>query len=674
MRRKHNYQMPRGRSCKSLAFVVCGALSLASCSVAVKTYHYDNSRTGWNHQEKILNYSNVNSTSLVKLSLSLDDQTDQVEAQPLIVPHIKVAGGKHDVVYVATENNNIYAIDAKTDAKLFKVNLGTAVTAPCGTSTPTVGINSTPVIDPNSKTMYVIAYVSDGNGSAPQYFVHALDLTTLADKVTPQLVKASNGTYTFDAAHQRQRPGLLLAGGNLYAGFGSFCDTGGILSRGWVLGWKANSLTPLAANELNNTLTSEPNGMFLASVWMSGYALAGDAKGSVYFTTGNSDIANTNNECTDISESVVKLNPDLARPWPCPPPTNGPPNKGLFTPSNVGFLESNDDDVGSAGVMTLPRQSGHYHNLAVANAKSGQMFLLDRDDMGGNHRGSQACTPSNSCALDTEDMGNDGPGNGWSSGDGCWCGPSYFNDGTPHVVSSGGTFAAGFNQNLLALWTLQTGPSPKLVRVASASMPNTVQDIGFFTAVSSNGRSQPIIWAISRPVYNDGNPVIPYIWLYAFKATPSGNTLPQLVQAIAGSWSPYGSTNATIVPVVANGKVYVASDRELDIFGIGLPGGSKLDSVCAIPVSSEPEFPNRLAEHQVTGIVRKVDGPRLAVETRDHKTVYLDTTKAREALRYPPVFVGATMVAAGSYDANGVLQAAVVWRAKNSPSAWLPDR
>ena len=671
MRYQENYESPTHGSAAALLAVACSAVFLVSCNVAVRTYHYDEFRTGWNSHERTLNYSNVNASSLVKLSLMLDDLTDQVQAQPLIVPNLTIAGGKHDVVYVATQNNNVYAIDANTDKKLLKVNLGPAVTPFCGTSTPTVGINSTPVIDLKSNTMYAISYLLTSDGT-PQYFVHALDLTTLADKMPARLVQASNGPYTFNAFYQRQRPGLLLSRGNLYAAFGSFCDLGGSQSRGWVLGWQASSLTPLSSNELNDQLQSEPNNMFLSSVWMSGYAVAADPDGSIYFTTGNSDPQNTNDECQNISESVVKLNADLSRDWPCPRPKNGPLNKSLFTPADVANLEAHDIDVGSAGVMTLPRQGGRYHDLAVATAKSGQMFLLDRDDMGGNHRGPHGCAPLNSCALDTVDMGNDGPGNGWTTGDACWCGPTYFNDGIPRVVSSGGTFGSRFSQNVLRLWTVQTTPAAKLVQVASTNMPDTIQDPGFFTVVSSKGRSQAIIWAVSRPLYNGGNIGTPHVWVYAFKATPAGNTLPELVHAVAGTWNSYGSTNATIVPVVANGKVYVASDRELDIFGIGLAGGEKLDSIKTPPPTLM--FPKTQEEHRVTGIVRQVQGARFTLETREHKIVSVDSGKARESFRCPAVFVGAIFVAEGNYDPNGDLRATVVWRAKSSPLAWPPDR
>jgi outer membrane protein assembly factor BamB len=633
---------------------------LAGCSVAVRTYHYDNLRTGWNASEKKLNYSNVNSASLIVLRLNLDDKNDQVDTQPLIVPRMRIAGSRHDVVYVATENNNVYAIDANTDTKLLKVNLGEAVPMPigCGNNGPTVGIDGTPAIDLQSKTMYVIAYVlesSQGKAAEPEYYVHALNLETLADKIPPRRVKASHAladgtTFEFQAKYQRQRPGLLLANGNIYAGFGSFCDFGsdhqdpGPHSRGWVLGWQAGNLTELSTNSLNDTQTTEPNHMFLSSVWMSGYGIAADPEGNLYFNTGNSDFSGTTYDgITNIQESVVKLKGDITRPV-TPPPF-------LFTPANVAALDQGDTDVGSAGVMALPPQAGAVPHMLVANGKDGRMFLLNRDNMGG-------FTPTDVGALDVESMGN-----------GCWCGPTYFNDGAPHVVtSSGGTVT----QDLLALWNLETSPKPKLLSVATGSMPDTTEAPGFFTSVSSKGKAHAIIWAVSRPTVSSGNA---HVWLYAFKGTPSGSTLTPLFPGVrAGRWI-YGGGSANIVPVVANGKVYVASYRELDIFGLNLRGGENASSKKPeFEVEEKPDFSGSPGEHQIAGTVRQVDGVRLSIETRDRKTVAVEAGKAQASFRYPVVKVGDKVVAAGSYDSKGVLQAELVWRTNASPIAWPPDR
>src|SRR5208282_2597281 len=245
-----------------LLFISVGVL-LAAGQTSVTTYHYDNYRTGWNQNETVLTPANVGGSSFGLLqTVPLDDQVD---AQPLVVPGVLITAGKyqgtHDVVYVATEGNTVYAIDVHTGTVLLSPNFGTPVSYPlgCGNNGPNVGINSTPVIDPTSNTLYVMVYALQNN--TPAYLLHALDLGSLTDTVTPQLVTASHtltdgSTFNFNATYQRQRPGLLLANGNVYAGFGSFCDRSPNLSRGWLLGWQTGTLTPLASNNLFDMLVT----------------------------------------------------------------------------------------------------------------------------------------------------------------------------------------------------------------------------------------------------------------------------------------------------------------------------------------------------------------------------------------------------------------------------------
>lgn len=660
------------RKSLQVSLTLAASLALAplmGChGVEVITYHYNNLRTGWNENEHTLKPSNVNASSLHVLTLQLDDANDQVDTQPLIVRKVHIAGGKHDVAYVTTENNSVYAIDADTDTKLLKVNLGTAVPPlwGCGNNGPVVGIDGTPAIDLITGTMYVIAYIQDPqHGGSPEYYVHALDISTLSDKVTPRLVSATgmnsqNQPLQFQALYQRQRPGLLLQNGNIYAGFGSFCDWGGTNSRGWVLGWQAGTLNPLASNDLNNTQVSEPHNMFLSSVWESGYGLAGDPNGNVYFTTGNSDWSGTTYDgCTNIQESVVRLPGSLVRNCPAMPP----PNPSLFTPANEAGLDNGDVDLGSAGVMALPDQAGSVPRLLVANGKDGSMFLLNRDNLGG-------FTASNAGALGGPQT--IGIGNGF----GCWCGPTYFDDGTPHVVSSGGGWTNGWGSgtvlNSLQLWNVQTSPSPQLVKTATGSMPETIQDPGFFTTVSSHGKNDAIIWAVSRPLVSTGNNTV---WLYAFNATPSGNNLqPLFPGAVAGSWPNLGG-NANIVPVVANGKVYVASYRELDIFHIREHHGKKaVERKEAEVPQLPPQPPEGPWEHRVSGTVTKIEGDHFTLETRDHKMVEVNSVKARAESRHAGIAVGNGVTAAGAFDKKGVMQAEAVSRVKPHSASWPKDR
>lgn len=509
--------------------------AFAAAQVAVTTYHYDNYRTGWNSQEKLLKPTNVGSSSFGLLSTVTVD--DQVDAQPLLVPNVNITAGtrqgKHDVVYVVTENNTVYAIGAIAGDVLLQQNLGNPVRWPlgCRQNGPNVGITSTPVIDPATSTLYVMAYTQDATG--PAYRLHALDLGSLTDKVPPRLVTASHTlsdgtTFVFTATYQRQRPGLLLSDGYIYAGFGSFCDFSANVSRGWLLGWNAASLAPFSANEILDAQATSRNNYFLSSIWMSGAAVAADDSDNVVFVTGNSDPSGTTYDgVNNIQESVVKTSSDLTTVV------------DLFTPSNQPTLDENDWDFGSGGVLVLPDQPGSTPHLAVAAGKDGKMYLMNEDNLGG-------FSPTKNNVLGTYEIG------------GCLCGESYFvdpKDGAARVVASGSKF--------VNVWKLKTAPTPALSRVSISPPIVNGQGAGFFTSVSSNGKMNPIIWAVSRPA----SAVSKGIFLYAFDPESGGGTLTKLFQGAAGTW-PYFAAHSNIVPIVANGRVYVASYKALKIFGI----------------------------------------------------------------------------------------------------------
>jgi hypothetical protein len=533
-----------GPSINKFVLATAAALLLVTASpvalgqTSVTTYHNDNYRTGWNSNETILTPSNViKATFGLQHSVALDDQVD---AQPLVIPGVMITAGQyqgtvHDVAYVATEGNTVYAIDVHSGTVLLNPNFGTPVHYPlgCNNNGPNVGINSTPVIDPGANTLYVMIYTQDKSG--PNYRLHALDLGSLTDKVSPQLVTASHAlsdgsTFTFNAKYQRQRPGLLLANGSIYAGFGSFCDLSANLSGGWLLGWTAGTLAPFPSNQLLDVQVSDPDTFFLSSIWMSGYGLAADDAGNILFVTGNSD-ANTYDGVTNIQESVVKISPTLTTVL------------DLFTPSNQVSLDQGDVDFGSGGVMILPDQPGSLPHLAVAAGKDGNMYFMNEDNLGGY-------SPNQNNVLGTYSVG------------GCWCGESYYLDASGgHVVSSG-----GYN---VKVWQVQTSPSPALKTLKTSAYINGLQDPGFFTSVSSNGNSNQVVWAISRPQTVGEYP----LFLYAFNPNFGKTTLKRLYRAKAGFWPNKGG-NSNLVPTVANGQVFVASNKLLDIFGL-LGGNAK---------------------------------------------------------------------------------------------------
>ncbi len=516
----------------------------------VFTHHNDNQRTGWNKIETILTPSTIllasNNFGVIATVNNLDDRVD---TQPLIAPNVQITcppnqtiitcqtglSGLYNVVYVATVANTVYAINADNGQILLKRNFG-IFPGNCG------GIKSTPVIDPIRGTLYVITHTRVPNG--PQiHTLRALNVGTLTDSVTPFIISyntfhtLTDGTfYQFDSNVSCQRSALLLVGGRIYAGFrGEESSLGSIATlkakgRGWLLEWTASTLAPLPPL-LTNVVATSTNNFFLTSIWMSSSGIASDGA-NLYFTTANSNPSGTTyDSVNNIEESVVKVTSNLTV-------------LSIFTPSNFAALDATDTDFGAGGVLVIPNTPP----LVVTAGGDGRMFLLNGASLGGYTPGG----PDH--VLDMHNIG------------GCWCAPSFFigQDGIGRVVSSGG--------NSVITWkVMQTGsPStPHLVQDGVAQILPGISDPGFFTSVSSNGpgpNHSAIIWAVGRPPAGSTS-----VTLYAFDATPVSGTLPLLGQYPAGTWT--HSNNANIVPVVANGKVYVASSGGvgagmLTIFGL----------------------------------------------------------------------------------------------------------
>jgi hypothetical protein len=617
------------------------APAASQAATTVATYHNDNLRTGWDQTETQLTPSNVGGSSFGLLKqVKLDEQVD---AQPLFIPGEAIAGGTHDVVYVATENNTVYAIDAESGKVLVKQNLGTpvpmsALPGQCGNNSDVVGIDSTPVIDPSSGTLYTIAYTYD-NGSTQTFRLHALDLATLADKVTPVVISASarakNGqTVTFAAAYERQRPGLLESNGVIYAGFGSFCDVDAQVSRGWVLGWQAATLAPLAANTLVNKNANSGDDFFLSSVWMAGYGIASDDQNGIVFATSNSDPDGKSYSSTyNIEESVVNQSADLTTQQSFFTPKGGP--------NGYAALDSEDGDLGSGGVLLLPPQPGSYPNLAVAAGKIGPLYLLNRDSLGGAGKGKKVTL-------------------GIYNNPGCWCGQSYYtgSDGVGRVVTSTGYTAE--------VWQVKTTPKTALVLESTSPGVNDDQDPGFFTSISSNGTAAgtAVVWAVTRP--SSSNPVPTGVYLQAFDP---GNGLARLYNAEAGTWPHASNADANLVPLVANGQVFVASYRSLSIFGIAAPGAQRVVYQPAPPPPAmRPDAP-----HEVYGIVTANHGTALTIRTRTGKLLAVDMRAAAKAYHVAVPVVGKPSLIMGSYTADGVMVATYVLHAKNAPLLWPAD-
>jgi len=624
----------------------------------VITYHNDNGRTGWNPNENTLTPANVKPGDFGLIATAkLDDDNDQVDGQPLIVTNQKIEGmGVHSVVYLATENDNVYAIDSFTGARLKKVNLGTPVPRPlnCENNGNVVGINSTPTIDRKAGVLYVIAYVMDG--VTPIHQLHMLDLSTLQDKVKPMTITATNAladgsTYTFDSSVQRQRPALLQANGNIYAGFGAYCDFKSSQSRGWVLGWSQGTLAQLGNTPLlSKTVATSTfdcyfhapwtsnHPCYLASVWMSGYGLATDSAGNLFFTTGNTGVSDAGvsfyDSVNDIADTMVKMAPDLSKVV------------DFFTPANVSALDQNDTDFGSGGTLVLPDQPGPTPHLAVAAGKDGNLYIVNRDtgQMG------EFQNPNVSASVP---IGGD-----------CHCGQSYFkgSDGVGRVVTSGGPD--------LVQWTINTANRPALAQEAQAAFASG-QDGGGFTSISSNGTvaNTAIIWAVGRPMSNTDVRVT----LYAFNAAASGSALTPLWHEYAGLWPNTGG-DANIVPTVANGLVYVASNKELEIFGLTRP--SRTPKRMSLTISqAEPAAQSYVpdAGPLYWGTIRAVDGSKVTLELRTGRTITVDLSRIMPKATSDFGAIGRWLAVSGNLGEDGVLTATGAWRVKGA-AFFGPDR
>jgi hypothetical protein len=621
------------------AAVCCTALQAGAAThsaVGITTYHYDNLRTGWNQAETVLNAANVASSSFgLQQQVALDEQVD---AQPLFLSGQTIAGGTFDVVYVATENNTLYAIDANSGRVLLSQNYGapvpiSALPGQCNNNSNNIGINSTPVIDISTGTLYAVTYTYENR--TPTFRLHAIDVTTLQDKTPSVDIAASavlkNGKpIGFKAGSQRQRPALIETGGAIYAGFGSFCDFDAGQSRGWVLGWKADTLAPLPVSALLNQKPHSPDNFLLSSVWMSGYGLSSDDQGSLYFITGNSDFdGKSYNSTYNLDESVVKLSTDLTTVQSFFTPKGGPDGWANF--------DRSDTDFGSGGALLLPDQAGAYPHLAVAAGKGGPMYLLNRDDLGG--------------------LGNQKVTLGAYDNKGCWCGQSYYvgADGVGRVVESSG--------ESVDIWKVKTSSGASLVHDATAFIAGG-QDPGFFTTISSNGTQtgSHVIWAVGRPT--NTNPAD--VTLYAFDPA---NHAARLFSATAGTWPWAGHPNANLVPVAAGGHVFVASYANLSIFGLTPPG---LTPKTFAPPPAPARLQYRGAPHQVTGVVVASYASTLSLRTRNGATVQVNVAAARDAGRYAAAQTGHAALVRGDY-ANGVLVAGSVLHAKSNPAMWGDD-
>jgi hypothetical protein len=343
----------RRSAAKLLLLAIYLTLAIAATAqVDVLTQHNDNSRTGTNLRETVLTPANVNRAQFGMLFKRVLD--DQLYSQPLVATGIQVGGGTHDIVYVTTVNNSVYAFDANdpaATAPIWHVNFGTpanlhSANFGCLDINGQMGIIGTPVIDKARNALYVVALTRSKDTYTQR--LHELDLATGADLPASPVVIQADG---FNALMQNQRPALMLANNMVYIGYASHCDREPY--HGYLFAYDAQTLTQSAV------FNTSPTGSE-ASIWQSGQGPAADADGNVYVVTGNGSWDGVHN----WSESFLKFTPDLKLlDW--------------FTPTNHFALDKADNDLDSSGATLIPGT-----HLVLGGGKEGVLYSLDTRNFG----------------------------------------------------------------------------------------------------------------------------------------------------------------------------------------------------------------------------------------------------------------------------------------------------
>ncbi|HYA22567.1 MAG TPA: PQQ-binding-like beta-propeller repeat protein [Terriglobales bacterium] len=509
------------------------ALIASAWATDVVTYHNDIARTGRNLQETILTTSNVNSSSFGKLfTMSVDGIID---AEPLYLSGVSIAGGTHNVLYAVTENDSVYAFDADTGTQLWQVSLLQSGESPsgdfgCGQITPQIGITSTPVIDRSSGphgTIYVVAMSTKSS----TYFqrIHALDVTTGQEEFSgPVVVQAKypgtgdnsqNGYVIFDPKQYAERQGLLLLNHVIYTGWTSHCD--GRPYTGWLIGYSESTLAQ------TNVLNLTPNGNE-GAIWQSGAGMASDGE-NIYFLDANGTFDTTLNskgfpQNGDYGNAFIKV---------------GTANNQLKVVDYFNMYDTvnesdNDEDLGSGGALLLPPMtdsSGTTRYLAVGAGKDSNIYIVDRTNMGKFSSG-------NDNAIYQE---IDGALSG-----GAWSMPAFY---------EGSVYFGSVGNNLLQFKFSQAKLSTSPVSKSSA----TFEYPGSTPGISANGSSNGIVWAIE---HSDPNDV-----LHAYQAGNLAKELYNSNQASAGR-DQFGQASHFGTPMIVNGKVYVGTTANVTAFGL----------------------------------------------------------------------------------------------------------
>ena len=504
-------------SAVSPSFTVPAYLTVTNTSPgAVLTYHNDDARDGAFTEETTLTPVNVNSAQFGKLvSYPVDGQ---IYAQPLFLPQISIGGAVHDVVFVATENDSVYAFDA-TGAQttpLWSESLG--VPSPRNDVdgiSPVLGITSTPVIDVTTNTLYVLADISTG----PSFYLHALDITSGAEKfggpvqVTGSVLGTgwdnSGGTITLEkGCYQRMGLALDPVTNMIYIAFGH-CQ------HGWVLAYDKTSLAQTAI--FNDTPDGAGGGL-----WASGGAPAiEDVSGDIFLITG----VDQNDPPSGFNDSFLRLSSaDLSE-------------QDFFQPDNESWLDANDADLGSGAAVLLPDNPSSTPREVIGGGKDGRVFVVNRDSMG-------TFAPDTNNVIQTVQVGVHQLDNIFAT-------PVYWNGLLYYHCDDDSLKAYSWSNGLLS-----TAP------VSSATAVFGMH--GAIASLSANGTTSGIIWDIDNSTYGTGPAV-----LHAYDASNVATELYNSSQA--GARDTAGLALKMTAPTIAGGKVFVGTSNELDIYGLIAP-------------------------------------------------------------------------------------------------------
>ena len=507
----------------------------------VFTYRYSNSRNGQNLDETILTPATVNPATFGLLFTGAVD--GQIYAQPLYVPGVQIPNqGTHNVVYVATEFDSVYAFDADlpgqplwqtpfTDPNI-PITPVPATDTGSNDITPWIGITSTPAIDPSTGTLYVVSKVKLP-ATVYQQQLHALDIATGAEKFGgPVTIGATidgtgdgsiAGKLTFDPLRQNARASLTLANGVVYVVYASHGDF--MPYHGWVLGYDAATLNQVVV------WSDTPDGSD-GGIWQSGCGPAVDSNGDLLLVSGNGTFDETAPR-TNYGDSFIRLTPGLGTLTV----------SDFFTPFNQFLLSANDEDLGSGGNLVLPDQPPPFPHLMLSGGKNAALYLvnLDMGMMGGFDPNT-----NNIVQFIPSDVG-----------DGLFSTPAYW-QGLVNGVSQNMIYTVGVKDSL-KMFVVSNGQ----ITLPFASISQKLfQFPGASPVISANGQTGGIVWAIDSSAYNSPGPAI----LYAFDATNLSRELYDS-NVFAANDNPGAAVKFTN-PTVANGKVYLGTQTQLAAFAI----------------------------------------------------------------------------------------------------------